>query len=299
MAGGTKTKNYYGVGVGRGGPRVYRTWSEVNGFPNSRYRGFMTLDEAEAWVNGWASTSNPPRSSAHQESLSSVPNVYFVDSNPDYSFDGAEADYIPLPSSPIKFLPSPARKPRQSPISKDMNGVFPEYDSDDQSNSQIKFTDISALPGPPLSQQQLQIVERVKKGESIFFTGSAASTGIAAVNIGGTTLHSFAGIGLGKESVVKLVKKIEDQKTTRESSNVLLVKFVTTQVRLVLIICGDFNQLPPVPDIHDGVQVPIIFAFDARSWNECIGTPIVLNKVFRQSDQNAQRYEVWQIGHEE
>jgi ATP-dependent DNA helicase PIF1 len=77
----------------------------------------------------------------------------------------------------------------------------------------------------------------VDEGKSVFFTGSAgtgksvllreiigrlrtkykkepdrvamtASTGLAACNIGGVTLHSFGGIGLGRESVPDLVKKI-------------------------------------------------------------------------------------------
>jgi ATP-dependent DNA helicase PIF1 len=37
-----------------------------------------------------------------------------------------------------------------------------------------------------------------------------ASTGIAAVNIGGCTLHSWAGIGLGKESETKLYFKLKN-----------------------------------------------------------------------------------------
>lgn len=77
----------------------------------------------------------------------------------------------------------------------------------------------------------------VQNEKSIFFTGSAgtgksvlmreiikqlrnkykkeqdrvaitASTGLAACNIGGVTLHSFAGIGLGKEPVPELLKKV-------------------------------------------------------------------------------------------
>jgi len=35
-----------------------------------------------------------------------------------------------------------------------------------------------------------------------------ASTGLAACNVGGVTLHSFAGIGLGRESAADLAKKI-------------------------------------------------------------------------------------------
>ena len=74
--------------------------------------------------------------------------------------------------------------------------------------------------GPTLSQEQQRVLDMVKKGESVFFTGSAgtgkswllkkiiaslppettfptASTGVAACHIGGKTLHSFAGIGNG------------------------------------------------------------------------------------------------------
>ena len=38
----------------------------------------------------------------------------------------------------------------------------------------------------------------------------AASTGIAAVNIDGRTLHSFAGIGLGRGDCAKLTKKVRE-----------------------------------------------------------------------------------------
>jgi ATP-dependent DNA helicase PIF1 len=77
----------------------------------------------------------------------------------------------------------------------------------------------------------------VKKRASLFFSGAAgsgksfllkriisnlreqqrevavtATTGIAAVNINGTTLHSFAGIGLGGVPLPDLVKKIQKSK---------------------------------------------------------------------------------------
>src|SRR5687768_13666300 len=83
-----------------------------------------------------------------------------------------------------------------------------------------------------LSKQQQQVYDLVvNKRENIFFTGSAgtgkshllmkiivalkeifgiekiavtATTGIAAVNINGSTLHSFSGIGLGTESTKEL-----------------------------------------------------------------------------------------------
>lgn len=42
-----------------------------------------------------------------------------------------------------------------------------------------------------------------------------ASTGIAGLNIGGSTIHSFAGIGLGKESAEVLAKRISKSKFPR------------------------------------------------------------------------------------
>lgn len=100
------------------------------------------------------------------------------------------------------------------------------------------------VPGVFLSGEQKAVVEAVvDRGKSIFFTGSAgtgksvlmreiikklrikykrepdriavtASTGLAACNIEGVTLHSFAGIGLGKEPVPELVKKVCNCKIT-------------------------------------------------------------------------------------
>jgi len=52
-----------------------------------------------------------------------------------------------------------------------------------------------------------------------------------------------------------------------------------------LVLCGDFLQLPPVPDRERGVQVPSTFAFDAKSWRKCVPKPVFLKKVFRQKNQ--------------
>lgn len=90
-----------------------------------------------------------------------------------------------------------------------------------------------------LSEEQQHVLDLViEQKKSVFFTGSAgtgksvlmreiisqlrkkytrepdrvavtASTGLAACNVGGVTLHSFAGIGLGKEAIPELVRKIK------------------------------------------------------------------------------------------
>lgn len=132
-----------------------------------------------------------------------------------------------------------------------------------------------------------------------------ASTGLAACNIGGVTLHSFAGIGLGKEPPEELVKKIRRNQKAKHRwmrTKVLIVDEVSMvdgdlfdkleQVARVirnngrpfggiqLVITGDFFQLPPVPEYGRISR----FAFDANTWNTSIEYTIGLHKVFRQKD---------------
>ncbi|KFZ07260.1 hypothetical protein V501_06621 [Pseudogymnoascus sp. VKM F-4519 (FW-2642)] len=186
-----------------------------------------------------------------------------------------------------------------------------------------------------LSSEQSNVLGLVtEQKKSVFFTGSAgtgksvlmraiiaelrkvykkepdrvavtASTGLAACNIGGVTLHSFGGIGLGKESVPDLVKKImrnQKAKTRWLRTKVLVVdevsmvdgelfdklegiaRFIRKNGRpfggIQLVVTGDFFQLPPVPDY--GKQVK--FAFDADTWSTSIHHTIGLTEVFRQRD---------------
>lgn len=182
-----------------------------------------------------------------------------------------------------------------------------------------------------LSKEQENIIELAMKGHNIFYTGSAgtgksvllremikslrkkygkdkvavtASTGLAACNIGGITLHSFAGIGLGQGEAQALYKKIRrSQKHFRRWEDIsalvideismidgeLLDKldFIARKVRknhhpfggIQVIFCGDFFQLPPVSKDPDN---PMKFAFDAQSWKFGIKCSIMLQKVFRQ-----------------
>lgn len=133
-----------------------------------------------------------------------------------------------------------------------------------------------------------------------------ASTGIAACNIGGVTIHSFGGIGLGTESAEDLAKKIRKNKKAMarwlrtkvliidEISMVdgdlfdklarigsLLRKSVEPFGGIQIIVTGDFFQLPPVTKGMGQVK----FAFEAEMWNETVKHTFNLTKVFRQRDQ--------------
>ena len=193
-----------------------------------------------------------------------------------------------------------------------------------------------AIARPVLSNEQRKVLDLiVDQKKSVFFTGSAgtgksvllrecirvlrqkyqkepdrvaitASTGLAACNIGGVTLHSFSGIGLGKEDVPELVKKIKRNQKAKHRwmrTKVLIVDEISMVdadlfdkleniARIVrsngrpfggiqLVVTGDFFQLPPVPDSSTRESK---FSFDASTWTSSIDHTIGLHHVFRQRD---------------
>jgi len=225
------------------------------------------------------------------------------------------------------------------------------------------------FPRIELSPDQRAVLELVKSGRSIFFTGSAgtgksvllraiieyfnyryrddiwddclpakpnklrlavtAATGIASVNIDGCTLHSWAGIALGKEDPRRLAKKFlshhrwvkkneymshkpRSERTVTVVDRWRAVKtLIVDEISMIdgilfdkleyiarfirennkpfggiqLILSGDFCQLPPVTEHINGVSQPCVFAFEANSWPDCIGQPVILRQIFRQRDQ--------------
>ncbi|CAG8588040.1 6936_t:CDS:2 [Funneliformis caledonium] len=183
-----------------------------------------------------------------------------------------------------------------------------------------------------LSEEQQRIFDLVVLNrENIFFTGSAgtgksfllqriisslkarygsesvavtATTGIAAVNISGTTLHSFAGVGLGRGLAPELIKQVQKSVAARtrwKSIDTLVIdeismldaqlfdklEFIARAIRnnnrpfggLQLVVTGDFFQLPPVSKDRSSK-----FCFDAERWKVCIKHTIQLTKIYRQKD---------------
>ncbi|CAK7913134.1 ATP-dependent DNA helicase Pif1p [[Candida] anglica] len=196
-----------------------------------------------------------------------------------------------------------------------------------------------------LSAEQEHILQLATHGTSLFFTGSAgtgksvllrsiikslkrkynegevavtASTGLAACNIGGITLHSFAGIGLGNAQTKKCLKMIRRNKKAVNRWNTVKV-LIIDEVSMIdgnfldklgeiaqtlrknnspfggiqLIVSGDFYQLPPVMKRqvtnsteaahYDSLPDPeTIFAFESETWKETIRKTLILQEVFRQ-----------------
>ncbi|XP_068263222.1 ATP-dependent DNA helicase PIF1 [Nyctibius grandis] len=183
-------------------------------------------------------------------------------------------------------------------------------------------------PPARLSAEQEAVLGAVRSGKSVFFTGCAgtgksfllkkivgslppkstyatASTGVAACHIGGTTLHTFAGIGSGKaplEQCIQLAERsgvrqhwlacqhlIIDEISMVDGKFFDRLEAVARAVRkrdepfggIQLIICGDFLQLPPVCKGNEETK----FCFQAKSWRKCIHINMELTEVRRQTDK--------------
>jgi ATP-dependent DNA helicase PIF1 len=132
-----------------------------------------------------------------------------------------------------------------------------------------------------------------------------APTAIAAVNVGGQTIHSFAGFGMGTEPVDKIMEKLSGKAKARwKSCKVLLIDEVSmlsgslfdklnAMAKAVMhnclpfggiqvVCCGDFYQLPPV-------NMREKYAFESSAWGSVLSTCIVLHEIYRQKDVNLQQ----------
>ncbi|EEQ39863.1 hypothetical protein CLUG_03991 [Clavispora lusitaniae ATCC 42720] len=181
-----------------------------------------------------------------------------------------------------------------------------------------------------LSVEQLAIIDAVvSRGENVFFTGSAgtgksvvlremvsrlyakhgashvgvtASTGLAACNIGGSTVHKFLHIGIGTGSPQEIAVKIKRNGSARKKWTSLAVLIIdeismidgilfekidkiaqilrnsTAPFGGIQLVCtGDFFQLPPVSKNQSAR-----FCFLSDSWRKAIRNTFILTTVFRQ-----------------
>ncbi|KAI0803025.1 PIF1-like helicase-domain-containing protein [Irpex lacteus] len=203
------TSPCYVVRGGREGSRIYHTWEEVGNNvldqPNASVHVFPSLTIAEEWLRNQEMSSlqglaREPSEASSPPLTQSATDISGASSDSDDSDDADEEQSLPLPS--LDVLSQPGANP-----------VL--LDSEDEE------------PQIQLSHEQRRVLDIAKSGRSIFFTGAAgtgksvllreiirwgrshygtdhvavtAPTGIAANNIGGGTIYSWAGIELGKEA---------------------------------------------------------------------------------------------------
>lgn len=181
-----------------------------------------------------------------------------------------------------------------------------------------------------LTAEQQAVLDAANAGHSFFFTGSAgvgksmvtnilikrlrakygerqvvvaASTGIAATHIGGTTLHSFGGFGIDFSDMNVMLKKASKSagRQWRETRVLLIDEISMVDARffsaldqvgrklrncagkafggIQVIVTGDFMQLPPVKQ-EEGERL-----FECAAWRATIGSRVfLLNTVHRQKN---------------
>jgi ATP-dependent DNA helicase PIF1 len=184
-------------------------------------------------------------------------------------------------------------------------------------------------PEDPCTPEQRAAINAVHAGETIFLTGPGgtgksfllnvlyqefakagkkmavtAMTGCAALLLGphAKTLHSWGGIGLGRESPETIIQSIvrngKKKKNWKVDCLVIdevsmltpeLLKLLDTVGRAVrknrsvpmgglqIVFVGDFYQLPPVADTAK-------FAFQCQLWKDIVKKTIELKTIHRQRD---------------
>jgi len=178
---------------------------------------------------------------------------------------------------------------------------------------------------------QSQALEILKTGANVFLTGEpgagktyvlnqyidwliscdmyvaiTASTGIAATHIGGTTIHSWSGIGArevldqyaldsiaSNEKIVRRVKKanvlVIDEISMLDGRVLDMVESVCRTIKqkgeafggMQIILVGDFFQLPPIAGRGEMSR----FAFESRAWDSSRFLTCYLTEQHRQEDE--------------
>lgn len=176
-----------------------------------------------------------------------------------------------------------------------------------------------------LNLDQQNALKLLQGRDNIFLTGAAgsgksfllkeylknkdvpvlASTGAAAILVGGRTFHSFFGLGImegGIEATVqrasknkKLMKRIKktteiviDEVSMLSGATLRAADLIAKQASssmapwggMRVIVVGDFSQLPPVNPFSRQKE----WAFQDPVWKESQFTPVVLKKMMRTSD---------------
>lgn len=188
-----------------------------------------------------------------------------------------------------------------------------------------------------LAPEQQRVLNLVRAGRNVFMTGGGgvgkshviatlvaqerelhgrvvavtASTGVAADQIGGSTLHAFLGLGLAKEPLPKLVQMacssskivsrwrgvdllVIDEVSMIDPDFFVAVDAVARAVRrthtpfggVQVLLVGDFFQLPPVLPRARDESLPV-FCFQTDAWREAVHEVVELVHIFRQEGDSA------------
>lgn len=144
----------------------------------------------------------------------------------------------------------------------------------------------------------------IKRSVSVGMTGT---TGVAAFNIGGQTIHSFAGLGLADEPAINLIAKVYKNRKAKERICGIDVLFIDeasmakgdllNKVNEVfkairrsvapfggvqVVFIADFLQLPPIFKADETQEL----AFQCAAWREAqVETVVLVEQMRQKTDQ--------------
>jgi ATP-dependent DNA helicase PIF1 len=270
--------SYYAVAKGHN-PGIYNDWittnENVKGFPGAIYEGFTTILEAQQYLDNY--------------------NVKYPQSNNVSKLDTLTEEQIMV----INHL-------------LDGNNLF-LTGGGGVGKSYLLSVIYTEFPGLKKKLFALKNPGSITKLPRIQM---CAMTGCAALLLGhkAKTLHSWAGIGLGKGSVSELYVKIRrNQKSMRNwlCTDLLIIDEISMMTAELLdklneiskkirsnrkpfggiqiLLVGDFFQLPPINKNTSENGEVTNFAFESDVWKEAITTSIELTEIQRQKDQVFQK----------
>jgi uracil-DNA glycosylase len=269
---------YYAVVRGHV-PGIYTDWDtasqNITKFPGSVHKSFNTREEAEEYMKSESSKTNA--SSAAPSGLHKIASLTSEQLNLiSHLLDGSNIFLTGCGGCGKTYL---------------LNAISSEFPTLKRHISTIQS------PGTITKPVRIQM---------------CAMTGCAALLLGSNvkTLHSWAGIGLGKGTVHELFIKIRrNSKAMRNwlCTDILVIDEISMmsadlldklnalgkRIRsnskpfggIQLLLVGDFYQLPPVNKTDEQTM----FAFDADSWKECISVNVELTEIQRQKDAAFQK----------
>ena len=214
--------------------------------------------------------------------------------------------------------------------------VILDDDEDSEKTEEVVFPAIETEKAK-LSESQSKALDLVLAGKNVFITGGAgsgksylidtiktrleelgktyyttATTGSASFHIGGTTVHSYAGAGIGESTLQKTIKDIEknkDKVARWKNADVLIIDEISmldpdyldliNEVGKIMrkkpnlpfggiqiILTGDYLQLPPIPNKRRPPTDDRRYSFQTTTWKELDLTMINLDFNFRQQSDD-------------
>ncbi len=238
-------------------------------------------------------------------------------------FSRSDGKHTFAPTVSVSRVPSLPYPPKE-PVSYAMPLIQAEFDalSSEQKAALIAIVvfRLNVFATGSAGVGKTYLIALVRRCLNVSITAVTASTGLAAVNIGGGTLHSWAGVGLADETAEDLAAKMKPDAVKRwKTVETLLVdeiSMISAELlekldhvgRIVrnkldqpfgglqVVLFGDMLQLPPVK--------AILPAFLLSTWNVIVPHEILLAQVFRQKEDPIfmsllQRMRVGQITNED